>query len=76
MATEIKIPKLNFSMAEGTVTKWLVEDGATVAAGTPIYELEAEKSVQEVEAPVAGKVRVIARTGEAYPVGTVIAEID
>jgi pyruvate/2-oxoglutarate dehydrogenase complex dihydrolipoamide acyltransferase (E2) component len=75
VTTEIRMPKLGISMIEGTLVEWLVSDGATVAAGTPIYVLETDKVENEVEAPTEGTVRLIASPGEAYEVGTVIAEI-
>jgi pyruvate/2-oxoglutarate dehydrogenase complex dihydrolipoamide acyltransferase (E2) component len=76
MSTEVLLPKIGFSMNEGVLTRWLVDDGATVTQGEPLYELESEKSVQEVEAPATGKLRIIVNaTGETYPVGTVLGEI-
>ena len=72
----ICIPKLGVAMTEGTIVEWLVADGATVAAGQPIYVLENEKVENEIEAPVAGVVRLVATAGEVYGVGTLIATID
>lgn len=69
MATEIVMPKLGFAMTEGILANWLVEDGATVSEGQPIYELETEKAVQEVESPASGVIRIEAKAGETYPVG-------
>ncbi len=76
MATEVLLPKIGFSMNEGVLTRWLVDDGATVTQGQPLYELESDKSLQEVEAPASGRLKIIvAATGETYPVGTVLGEI-
>lgn len=75
MSTPILLPKIGFSMDEGTLTEWLVEDGATVEKGQPLYSLESEKSVNEVDAPASGKLKIIATIGEAYKVGTVLGEI-
>jgi pyruvate/2-oxoglutarate dehydrogenase complex dihydrolipoamide acyltransferase (E2) component len=75
MTTELTMPKLAMSMTEGELTEWLVEDGATVAAGQPIYSVEADKSTQEIEAPVAGVLRRIGVAGETYEVGVKIGEI-
>jgi pyruvate/2-oxoglutarate dehydrogenase complex dihydrolipoamide acyltransferase (E2) component len=76
MSTEVLLPKIGFSMNEGVLTRWLVNDGANVTQGEPLYELESEKSVQEVEAPASGKLKIIvSATGETYPVGTVLGEI-
>jgi pyruvate/2-oxoglutarate dehydrogenase complex dihydrolipoamide acyltransferase (E2) component len=75
MATPVLLPKLGFSMNEGQIAEWLVADGATVAEGQPILNLESDKSVTEIESPAAGVLRIIADTGVTYEVGTVIAEI-
>jgi pyruvate/2-oxoglutarate dehydrogenase complex dihydrolipoamide acyltransferase (E2) component len=76
MSTEVLLPKIGFSMNEGVLTRWLVDDGATVTQGQPLYELESDKSLQEVEAPASGRLKVIvSATGETYPVGTVLGEI-
>ena len=63
-------------MEEGTLSEWLQPDGANVQQGQPLYALESEKSVQEIEAPVSGKLKIIAAPGEVYKVGTVLAEIE
>lgn len=76
MSTQVLLPKLGFSMNEATLTEWLVEDGAKVNKGDLLYTLESEKSVQEVEAPAEGTVRILKPAGEVYEVGTCIAEIE
>jgi pyruvate/2-oxoglutarate dehydrogenase complex dihydrolipoamide acyltransferase (E2) component len=75
MSTEILLPKLGFSMDEGTIAEWLVADGAEVKEGQPLFSLESEKSVQEIEAPASGTLKVLKGAGESYKVGTVIGEI-
>jgi pyruvate/2-oxoglutarate dehydrogenase complex dihydrolipoamide acyltransferase (E2) component len=75
VAIEVLLPKIGFSMTEGTLVQWLVSDGAEVAEGQVICEMESDKSVQEVESPATGRLRIIARLGEPYAVGAVIAEI-
>jgi pyruvate/2-oxoglutarate dehydrogenase complex dihydrolipoamide acyltransferase (E2) component len=76
MSTEVLLPKIGFSMNEGVLTRWLVADGAEVTAGQPLYELESDKSLQEVEAPASGTLKItVNTTGETYPVGTVLGEI-
>jgi len=75
MAEQIILPKIGFSMTEGTIAEWLFEDGAQVKAGELLYLLESDKSVQEVEAPASGTLRILKPTGEMYPVGTIIGEI-
>lgn len=75
MSTEIILPKIGFSMNEGTLAEWLIADGGAVTAGQPLYSLESEKSVQEIEAPASGTLKVIKQAGEVYTVGTVLGEI-
>ena len=75
MATEVILPKLGFSMNEGTIAEWLIADGGEVQQGQPLYSLESEKSVQEIEAPASGKLKILKAAGEVYGVGTVIGEI-
>jgi len=75
VATQVLLPKIGFSMNEATLVEWMVPDGATVAEGQPLYALESEKSVQEVESPAGGVLKIIAALGEVYPVGAVLAEI-
>jgi pyruvate/2-oxoglutarate dehydrogenase complex dihydrolipoamide acyltransferase (E2) component len=57
------------------LTEWLVADGGAVKEGEPLYAIESEKSVQEIEAPASGTLRVIKEPGEIYQVGTIIGEI-
>jgi pyruvate/2-oxoglutarate dehydrogenase complex dihydrolipoamide acyltransferase (E2) component len=75
MATQVLLPKLGFSMDKGTVAEWLVADGAAATLGLPLYSLESDKSVQEIEAPASGTLKILAPAGESYPVGHVLAEI-
>jgi pyruvate/2-oxoglutarate dehydrogenase complex dihydrolipoamide acyltransferase (E2) component len=75
MSTEILLPKLGFSMEEGTLAQWLVADGATVAQGQPLYSLESEKSVEEIEAPASGVLKIIVEPGQTLKVGALLGEI-
>ena len=76
MATEILLPKIGFAMNEGEVKEWLIEDGQPVAAGDPLFVLEADKSANEVEAPASGTLRILQPAGEVYEVGTVLGLIE
>ncbi len=75
MSTPLTIPRLEMAMTEGVLAEWLVADGAQVTEGDPIYTLETGKAVQEIQAPVSGRLLQKARPGETYPVGTDIGEI-
>lgn len=76
MSVEILLPKLGFSMNEGVIAEWLIADGATVQAGAPLYSIESDKAVQEIEAPASGRLRIIVQPGMSNPVGTVLGMIE
>jgi len=76
VAVEVLLPKIGFSMNEGTVAEWLAADGAQVTEGQPLYSLEADKSTNEVDSPASGTLRIIAAVGETYEVGAVLATIE
>lgn len=75
MTTQVLLPKLGFSMNEGTLAEWLAADGSHVKEGEPLYSLESDKSVQEVESPTTGILKIIGNVGQLYQVGDLIAEI-
>jgi pyruvate/2-oxoglutarate dehydrogenase complex dihydrolipoamide acyltransferase (E2) component len=75
MSTDVLLPKIGFAMNEAVLSQWLVADGAQVETGEPLYSIESDKSVEEIEAPASGTLKIIAATGETYPVGTVLAQI-
>jgi pyruvate dehydrogenase E2 component (dihydrolipoamide acetyltransferase) len=67
--TPIVMPKWGLSMAEGKVTAWLVDEGATIAVGTPILEVETDKIANAVEAADPGVLRrKVAHEGDLLPV--------
>lgn len=75
MSVEIRIPQIGFSTADGTLTEWLVADGGRVEAGKPLYTLELDKSVQEIESPASGTLKVHASAGQVCAIGTLVGEI-
>ena len=76
MAVDVILPQIGFSVTEGTVVEWLVTDGGTVEQGAPLFSLESDKAVNEVEAPASGVLRILKEAGGLYPVGEVIAVIE
>lgn len=76
MSTEIILPKLGFSMNEGTIAEWMVADGASVTEGQALYALESDKSVEEIPAPASGTLKILKEQGELCAVGTVIGTLE
>lgn len=76
MTTEILLPKIGFSMNEGVLAEWLVADGSAVKEGDPLYSIESDKSVNEVESPATGTLKILAAPQETYEVGTVLGYIE
>jgi pyruvate dehydrogenase E1 component beta subunit len=75
MAVEIKMPALSPTMEEGTLSKWLVDEGTDVRSGDVIAEIETDKATMEVEALEDGKIgRILVAAGsENVKVNTTIA---
>lgn len=73
MAREIVMPRLSDSMEEGTVLKWLVAAGDSVAEGDPLVEVETDKAVVTYEADEATTVLgLLAAEGDSVAVGAPI----
>lgn len=75
MATQIIMPKLGMAMTEGTVVKWLKQDGEEVSKGEPIVVVMSKKITYTVEAPASGILRIVAGPKETCAVGQVIGFI-
>ena len=77
MTTAIRMPALSPTMEKGTLAKWHVKEGDTVAAGDLLAEIETDKATMEFEAVDEGTVLSIAVPAGAtdVAVGTVIATL-
>ncbi|MEJ7927671.1 pyruvate dehydrogenase complex E1 component subunit beta [Sphingobium sp. AN641] len=75
MGVEIKMPALSPTMEEGTLAKWLVQEGDDVQSGDILAEIETDKATMEFEAVDEGKIGkiMVAAGTEGVKVGTVIA---
>ena len=70
----ITMPKWGIEMQQGTITEWHAVPGGALAKGAPLLDVETEKIVNSVEAPVAGTLRrIVAETGSTEAVGALIA---
>jgi len=76
MATDIIMPQLGESIAEGTVVKWLVPVGGTIQKDESLLEVETEKVTLEIPSPATGLLdEIIVHEGETVPVGALLARI-
>src|SRR5436190_16852091 len=72
---EIFVPRLGWSMEEGAFVAWLKKEGDFVRAGEPLFSIEGDKAVQEIESIDSGILRITAqgpKPGEAIRVGDVL----
>jgi pyruvate dehydrogenase E2 component (dihydrolipoamide acetyltransferase) len=72
MATAIHLPKVGMTMEEGTLTKWVVADGAAVKRGDVIFEMETEKVQMEIEAEADGALKQLVAEGAVLHPGDVV----
>jgi pyruvate dehydrogenase E2 component (dihydrolipoamide acetyltransferase) len=76
MAIEVTMPKFGLTMQEGTVQRYFKAPGEPIRAGEPLYEVETEKVMYEVEAPAAGTLALwLAGEGETVACGGLVAVI-
>src|SRR5712671_2900970 len=76
MAIEVVVPRLGWSMDEGTFGEWLKRDGEFVERGQALFVLEGEKSAQDIESFDEGILRIppdAPRPGDIVKVGQVLA---
>jgi pyruvate dehydrogenase E2 component (dihydrolipoamide acetyltransferase) len=70
------MPRLSDSMEEGTILKWLVEEGGEVKEGEPLVEIETDKANTTYDAEAGGTlVEILAKEGDTRAVGAPIARI-
>jgi 2-oxoglutarate dehydrogenase E2 component (dihydrolipoamide succinyltransferase) len=75
--TSIQMPQLGETIIEGTILKWLKQEGDTIERDEPLFEISTDKVDTEVPSPVAGTVtKILVPEGETVAVGTELAEID
>jgi pyruvate dehydrogenase E2 component (dihydrolipoamide acetyltransferase) len=74
MAETISMPKLGFDMAEGTLVRWVKNEGENVNKGDVLAEIETDKATVEVESSASGVVRkLLVKEGSVVPIGDPIA---
>src|SRR5260370_1060518 len=77
MSTDIVMPQMGESIAEGTITKWLKNVGDHVERDEPLFEISTDKVDAEIPSPAAGTLSEIrAKEGETVEVNTVVAVLN
>ena len=76
MATNVLLPQWGMNMEDGTLTRWLVNEGDEIAEGQPLVEVETAKINSELESPASGVVsHIMAAEGSLVKVGELVAVI-
>jgi len=73
---EIKVPAAGESITSANVASWRKKDGDSVVEGEVLVVLETDKVSNEVESPVAGRLKILVAEGEEVAVGAVIATVE
>src|SRR5262245_41064224 len=77
MPVEFRLPDLGEGIAEAEMLRWLVKPGDRVVLDQAIAEVQTDKAVVELPAPVAGTIVSLSATeGQVMPVGTLLVTID
>src|SRR5438034_1170978 len=76
MATDVVMPQMGESIAEGTIVRWIKKVGDNVDRDEPLFEISTDKVDAEIPSPAAGVVSEIrVQEGETVPVNSVVAVI-
>src|SRR5690349_13822018 len=76
MATDVVMPQMGESIAEGTIVRWIKKVGDKVDRDEPLFEISTDKVDAEIPSPAAGVVTEIrVSEGETVPVNSVVAVI-
>ncbi|GAJ27061.1 dihydrolipoamide acetyltransferase component of pyruvate dehydrogenase complex [Liquorilactobacillus sucicola DSM 21376 = JCM 15457] len=74
---QFKLPDIGEGISEGTVAKWYVKPGDTLKEDDDLLEIENDKSVEEIPAPVSGTIkRILVEEGETAEVGQGLVEFE
>src|SRR5437870_599564 len=77
MPTEVVMPQMGESIAEGTITKWLKNVGDHVERDEPLFEISTDKVDAEIPSPAAGTLTDIKfKEGDTVEINTVVAVLD
>ncbi|MEO7971440.1 MAG: biotin/lipoyl-containing protein, partial [bacterium] len=77
MSTEVVMPQMGESIAEGTITKWLKQVGERVERDEPLFEISTDKVDAEIPSPAAGTLTEIRfKEGDTVEINTTVAVLD
>jgi 2-oxoglutarate dehydrogenase E2 component (dihydrolipoamide succinyltransferase) len=77
MSEEVKMPQMGESIAEGTIVRWLKQEGESVKRDEPLYEISTDKVDAEIPSPASGVLsEILVKEGETVAVNTVVAIIN
>ena len=75
-AIDVVMPQMGVSVSEGTVTRWLKQEGEHVEADEPLLEISTDKVDTEVPSPASGTLtQILVQEGETVEVGTKLGQI-
>ncbi len=75
-AVDVVMPQMGVSVSEGTVTRWLKQEGEQVEADEPLLEISTDKVDTEVPSPASGTLtQILVQEGETVDVGTKLGQI-
>src|ERR1044071_8764220 len=76
MATDVVMPQMGESIAEGTIVRWIKKVGDKIDRDEPLFEISTDKVDAEIPSPVAGVISEIrVKEGETVPVNSIVAVI-
>ncbi|HUR20609.1 MAG TPA: dihydrolipoamide acetyltransferase family protein [Vicinamibacterales bacterium] len=76
MATEVVMPQMGESIAEGTIVRWIKKVGDAIDRDEPLFEISTDKVDAEIPSPGAGVLlEIMVKEGETVPVNSVVALI-
>ncbi len=75
-AVEVVMPQMGVSVSEGTITRWLKQEGEHIEADEPLLEISTDKVDTEVPSPASGTLtQILVQEGETVAVGTKLGQI-
>src|SRR5689334_2808924 len=75
-AVDVVMPQMGVSVSEGTITRWLKQEGEHIEADEPLLEISTDKVDTEVPSPASGTLtQILVQEGQTVEVGTKLGQI-